>query len=392
MCSPTRAAFLTGRYQQRLGIERALPTDWHDRGIGSDENKEEITIAEYLSKAGYATGIFGKWHLGKHPSASPVHHGFDEFRGLMCGCGDYFTKIDRNGYKDWWHDDQLSFQKGYATEVITNNAVDFIELEKDNPFFLYVAYSAIHFPWQRAEDDTFETRREGEDFTSGYPGSRSKLGPHAKDEVPGVIQDMIGSLDEGVGRIMKALKEQGIDRNTLVFFTSDNGGYLSYQHDTWPSVSSNGPLKGQKGQLYEGGHRVPALAWWPETISPGSICHETVMTFDLLPTVLDLVGIGIPPEDSRNAVDGKSILSLLTKNKRMEPRVLFWRMGNQKAVRDGEWKMVIPDKDAEPELYNLKSDIGETENVASRFPQKINQLLSKLTAWEKVVDRDHGSK
>lgn len=389
MCSPTRAAFLTGRYQQRLGIERALPTDWHDRGIGSDENAREITIAEYLREAGYATGVFGKWHLGKDPSANPVKHGFDEFRGLMCGCGDYFTKIDRNGYQDWWHNDRLSFQEGYATDVITDNSIGFIEAHKEKPFFLYVAYSAIHFPWQSAEDYQLETRHEGGDFTSVYPGSKSKLGPHSKDDIPAVVNDMVGVLDEGLGRIIKTLREQDIDRNTLVFFSSDNGGYLRYNGDTWPSVSSNGALKGQKGQVYEGGHRVPAIAWWPGRISAGSICNQAAMTFDLLPTVLDLLDIPVPATGKPNFIDGESIVSVLLQDQNIEARSLFWRMGNQKAVRFGEWKLVIPDKEAEPELYNLTSDIGETKNVASQFAERVVQLLSKIKSWEEQVDNDH---
>lgn len=382
MCSPTRAAFLTGRYQQRLGIERALPTDWSDRGIGTDKNTAEITVAEYLKRVGYTTAIFGKWHLGKHASANPVHHGFDEFRGQTCGCGDYFAKLDRNGYRDWWHNDVLSFQEGYATDVISDNAVDFIGGHKDKPFFLYVAYTAIHFPWQSAEDYDLQTRRVGGDFTSPSPGTQSKLGPHTPGEVPDVVVRMIEEMDAGIGRIITALKLQGLDQNTLVIFTSDNGGYWDYHQKEWPAVSSNGVLRGQKGQVYEGGHRVPGMAWWPGHIAPGSLSEETVMTFDLLPTFLDLLDLPLPPENSRNALDGRSILPILLRNERLPVRPLFWRIGEQKAVRKGQWKMVIAGTDREAELYDLSKDMSERSDVSSTFPSKVTELRSQLATWE----------
>lgn len=384
--SPTRASLLTGRYPQRLGIEQALSTDWEDKGIASDKNKDEKTMAEYLKEGGYRTAIFGKWHLGKDSSANPVHHGFDEFRGLTCGSGDYFSKMDRNGYPDWWHNDKRSFQEGYATKVITDNSIRFIESNTGNPFFLYVAYSAIHFPWQTSEDYNLETIREGEDYTSVNPGPKSKLGPHKPAEVPTVLIKMIEELDDGVGKIMKAVSDEKLDNNTLVFFTSDNGGYLHYGGNTWPQVGSNGPLKGQKGQLYEGGHRVPAVAWCPSLIPALSVCDELVMTFDLLPTFLDILEISFPPKKKSNAFDGVSFLPLLRGGNLAKERTLFWRMSSQKAVRDGGWKLVIRDQDNLPELYNLKQDIGEQNNLASQHPEKVFQLKAKLEAWERDVN------
>lgn len=385
-CSPTRAALLTGRYQQRVGIEKPLPTNWDDEGIGSEDNRDEITIGEYLRKVGYTTALYGKWHLGKHSSANPVFHGFDDFRGLTCGCGDYFTKTDRNGYPDWWHNDKREFQEGYATDVITDNAVAFIQTHKDKPFFLYVAYNAIHFPWQTAEDDELETRLEGGDYTSPEPGPHSKLGPHKPDEVPDIVRQMIARLDEGVGRILRALKEAGIDEGTLVVFTSDNGGYLHYNKGVWPKVSSNGPFRGQKGQLYEGGQRVPAIARWPGKIKSGTVTSATAMTFDLLPTILDLADVTPPPADSPHALDGVSILPLLLDNRPPAPRLLYWRTPRQKAVRDGNWKLVTTRSDDAPELFNLQSDPGETSNLAVSHPEKVQTLLSRLHAWEHRVD------
>ena len=218
MCSPTRASLLTGRYPQRLGIESALPTDWEDEGIGSEENSNEKTIAQYLKEIGYQTAIYGKWHLGKAPKANPVLHGFEEFRGLTCGSGDYFSKMDRNGYRDWWHNDMLEHQEGYATHVITDNAVEYIQEKKDDPFFLYVAYSAIHFPWQTAEDGEKEVVREGEDYTSIQPGPQSKLGPYQPEEVPDVVVNMVEELDHGVGQILETIKKSRYCREYFRLF------------------------------------------------------------------------------------------------------------------------------------------------------------------------------
>ena len=391
--SPTRVALLTGRYQQRSGIERYLLTRWESpgqgriKGIGSDENKDEVTMAEYLRKAGYVTGIFGKWHLGNHLSSNPVFHGFDEFRGLTGGCGDYFSKLDRFGYPDWWHNEKLAFQEGYTTNVITENSVRFIKENRNNPFFLYISHLAIHFPWQTPEDDDLETRREGEEFTSNYPGPQSKLGPHPPGKIPETLIEMIEHLDQSVGLIIETLREQGLDKNTLVFFTSDNGGYLNYpvSGDIWPEVGSNGPLRGQKTQVYEGGHRVPAIAWWPGRIPALSVTGETVMTFDLLPTFMDLSGIKIPSQGP-NAIDGVSILPLLLDGESLEPRTLFWRAGDQKAVRSGYWKLVISEKNSPAELYNLADDIGESFDLSDQYPEMVRKLKKELQTWEKDVD------
>jgi len=298
---------------------------------------------------------------------------------------DYFSKKDRNGYEDWWHNDELIFQEGYTTEVITNNALNFIQDNRDEPFFLYIAHLAVHFPWQAPEDKHLETRRQGEDFTRIYPGPQSKLGPHKPEEVPTVFRSMIEKLDSEVGRVIDFLRKEGLDENTLVFFTSDNGGYLYYADDVWPEVGSNGMLKGQKGQVYEGGHRVPAIAWWPGKIEALSVCDEPAMSFDLLPTFLELLRIPVPGKESPNAIDGVSLLPLLFENKPIESRPLFWRMNNQRAVRHENWKLVFRNEENNPELYHLKTDVGENHNLASEYPEKVSLLKSKLDQWEKEV-------
>lgn len=392
MCSPTRAALLTGRYQQRLGIEDPLPGDWQRKGVGaikgiaSEDLHATPTMADYLKKAGYTTAFFGKWHLGNHPAANPRNFGFDEFRGLTSGDGDYFTKLDRYGYPDWWHNDKLSFQKGYTTDLITENGIRFIERNKKQPFFLYMAHLGVHFPWQAPSDAQLETRKEGTDYTSSQPGPASKLGPHAPDEVPDALVNMIEALDRNVGKLVAYLKAEGLDKNTLLFFTADNGQYLNYQGETWPAVGSNGVLRGEKSDLYEGGHRVPAIAWWPGKIPAGSRSQETLASFDLLPTFMDLTHQTLPDPKGPNQLDGKSMLPILTSGSTMPERILFWRTPEAIAVRKGPWKLLEDRINGTLALYHLEKDLSETSDRKLDYPQVVRELLRARDTWEQEMD------
>jgi len=371
MCSPTRAALLTGRYQHRYGreFEGALSAKTQpDLGLPL----EAVTIAESLRDTGYATGMYGKWHLGFHPPLMPTNQGFDDFRGLNTGGGDHHSHIDRSGRKDWWHNGEIDMEEGYSVDLITKHSVDFIEQHASRPFFLYVAHLAIHFPWQGPEEKGY--RMEGVDYWD-----LSKLGVHENKDVSAKVKQMVEAVDASVGEIMDALRANGLDENTLVIFTSDNGGYLTYEGG-YHNISSNGPLRGQKADVYEGGHRVPGIARWLGRIAPG-VSDETVATFDLFPTFIEVAGAS--SEDL--SFDGVSLDRLLLEGDSIGERSLFWRMRDEKAMRQGDWKLVQIG-DTSPELYDLAADIGEQNDVAADQPERVAGMIEELAAWEADVD------
>lgn len=371
MCTPTRAALLTGLYPQRFGeqFESALSgIDDYDLGLPL----EGVTIAEMLSAEGYATGMYGKWHLGYHPPFMPTNQGFGDFRGLGSGDGDHHSHIDRSGRPDWWHGSSLSKEEGYGVELITDHSVDFIERHRGEPFFLYVAHLAIHFPWQGPKDRGY--RVEG-----GNYHNLSKLGELDSLDVSSKVKEMVEAVDESVGTILAALRAQQIDSDTLVFVASDNGGYLTYRGG-YHNISANGPLRGQKGDLYEGGHRVPAIARWPGHVEPGET-DALAATFDLVPTFLSLAGVAA----DHARVDGVSLAPLLLEGHAPESRTLYWRMRGRAAARRGQWKL-IRNLNSTLELYNLSQDIGETKDLSQLHPEVVRELDSGLSGWERALE------
>ena len=370
MCSPTRASLLTGKYQNRFGkpFESALSAKSPHIGLPTNA----VTIPQVLKKAGYTTGMYGKWHLGYQSPHMPTDFGFDDFRGLLTGDGDHISHISRSGTEDWYHNKKIEMEEGYSSELITKHSIEFMRKNKNTPFFLYAAHLVIHFPWQGPNEKAH--RVKGTDYWN-----LQKLGPRPEGEARPVVQEMVEAVDKSVGDIMTALKELELEGNTLVFFTSDNGGYLDYNGLFKGEISSNGPCRGQKGDVWEGGHREPAIAWRPGFIKPGTVTNETVMTMDMLPTFAELAGVE-PPDD----VDGASIAPLLFDGDPLPKRDLFWRRGDNWAVRRGPWKLVGMENQIQ--LFNLDNDIGECKDISTQQPKLVKDLLSSFKAWERDVD------
>ena len=352
VCTPTRASLMTGNYQQRAGLEGVIYARLGKRMYGISQ--EEKTIAEYFKDAGYTTGAFGKWHLGYKPEFNPVHHGFDHFYGYVSGNVDYISHRDGIGLHDWWLNADTSYEKGYVTDLITNHALEFIENNKGTPFFLYLPHEAPHYPYQGRNDKA--DRLPGVEFEAH--GSR----PDKKQ----AYKEMVEIMDENIGRIFEKLNQLNLENNTLVFFCSDNGA---------TNMGSNGKLNGFKTSLWEGGHRVPAIAWYPGKISAGSTTDATILSMDILPTFLFI--IGSPPEEN---LDGVDFSNLMFNNKNPEERPVFWRYRDQWAARKGKFKY-LKIKDNEY-LFNLKNDLGEKDNLLESNAEKADELKALLKQWE----------
>jgi len=357
VCSPTRAALMTGRYQQRSGIEGVIYAKGQARQTGLA--LEETTFAEILKKHGYVTGIFGKWHLGYNVQFNPVKQGFDEFRGYVSGNVDYHSHIDGAGFDDWWKNLEKVPEEGYCTDLITKHGVDFIERHKDEPFCLYLPHESVHSPYQGRNDPP-----------QRLPGG--KTGKKARgEEIARAYKEMIEVMDEGIGKIVETVKRLGLERKTFIFFCSDNGATKN---------GSNGALAGYKGSLWEGGHRVPAIACWPGRIRPGSVTSQTVLGMDMFPTMVSIAGAKLPAGLN---LDGVNLLGTLMKGRELPKRTLFWRYRKQKAVRKGPWKLLIQDNKVK--LYNLDDDLGEKNNFAEMKPEMVKMLQAELTTWEQEV-------
>ena len=357
VCSPTRAALLTGRYQQRAGIEGVVYAKGPTRETGLA--LEETTFAEVLQKRGYATALFGKWHLGYNVEFNPIRQGFDEFRGYVSGNVDFHSHIDGAGFDDWWKNLEKVPEEGYTTDLITKHGVDFIERHKDQPFCLYLPHEAVHSPYQGRNDPP-------ERLPGGKKGRKAQ-----GQEITGAYKEMIEVMDEGIGRIVETVKRLGLERKTFIFFCSDNGA---------TKQGSNGTLAGYKGSLWEGGHRVPAVAYWPGKIEPGTTTNQTVLGMDLFATMASIAGAKLP---AGLKLDGVDLLGMLTENEKLPDRTLFWRYRKEKAVRKGPWKLLV--RDGKAALYNLDEDLGEKNDLARTEPRMLKRLEDELAAWEKQV-------
>jgi len=347
MCSPSRAAFLTDRYQQRCGVvgivgepRKGKP----DLGLG----KEEFTFADALKATGYAMALFGKWHVGHIPEYHPVNNGFDEFIGNIGGCIDYFTHTHpRQKYYDWWKGTEAIREEGYTTHLITRHSVDFIKQRNGEPFCLFVSSTAPHTPLQGPDPDAKKQPKE-----EAYPL-------------------MIQEVDKGAGEIVAALREEGIADNTFLVFTADNG-YSKH------SPGSALGFRGMKGVIYEGDHRVPTIFKWLGKIKSGTTSAQTAMSFDLMPTMLEPAEAEAPAD---RLLDGISLAGHLLAGKNLPSRRLFWDICGSQATRSRQWKLIL-DKKGRFQFYDLQSDPGESKDIAKKNPEIAVELLTAVKAWK----------
>ncbi len=372
-CTPTRTALLTGRYQHRVGgLECALGignVGRYDDAIRLRQTNdmglpvEEISIARILKGAGYATAICGKWHLGYEPKFFPLNHGFDYWFGQVGGSIDYFHHCEYTGQPALYLNDKPIEREGYLTDLITDEAVKFIRRWQNTPFFLYVAYNAPHTPYQGPDDKKDEPVPQA-DYNKG---SRATYAA------------MVERMDEGIGKILKTLKDIKIADNTLVIFMSDNGAN---------KTGNNQPFSGYKGNLFEGGIRVPCIARWPGVLEEGTVSNQPCITMDFSRSIVRAAGTK-PPQN--RPFDGIDILQTLETKQLVRKRTLFWRARRgertRKAVRDGLLKYIRLQEgdDIKEYLFDLQKDPAEKNNLLSEREEDVRKLKLLLKDWEEEV-------
>jgi arylsulfatase A-like enzyme len=351
-CSPTRAGLMTGRYQQRYGHE-FNPGPAEDASPHFGLPLEEKTIADRLKEAGYATGMFGKWHLGYLPQFMPQKRGFDEYFGFLGGAHSYLDAIaDRENPILRGTEPVPSID--YTTDAFGREAVAFIEKHKDEPWFVYLPFNAVHAPLQAL--DKYKAR-----FAS------------IRDKRRRTFAGMLSAMDDAVGAVLAKLREHNLEENTLIFFISDNGG------PTATTTCRNDPLRGFKMQVWEGGIRVPWIAQWKGHIPAGKVDDRPVIQLDILPTALAAVGA---PVSAGANLDGVNLLPYLAEGNSEPPHQgLFWRFGKQRAVRMGDWKLTDMGQGAK--LFNVTKDIGEKNDLSARAPAKLKELEAAYNEWNK---------
>ncbi|MEO0530587.1 MAG: sulfatase-like hydrolase/transferase [Planctomycetota bacterium] len=365
VCGPSRAGLLTGRYQQRFGFEENNVPGWmspSSKLLGDEMGLplSEQTIADHLQSLGYRTAVFGKWHLGATEALHPLSRGFDEFVGFRGGARTYFALNHPGRPENRLERGRGTYREheGYLTDALAEEACDFIRRHRDRPFFAFVSFNAVHAPMEAdpADAATF----------ANLKGTRR------------TAAQMMLSLDRACGRIVDQLAELGLEENTLVVFTNDNGGPMDR------NGSSNYPLSGVKGTHLEGGIRVPGVAVWPGRLPAGETYEEPVSTLDLLPT---FVAAGGGDTDAIDGLDGVNVLPFLIGEASGRPHeTLYWKCESRAAIRDGDWKLIrYPDRPAE--LFDVMSDPGEQQDLAIEHPERTRELFRKLFAWEVELER-----
>jgi arylsulfatase A-like enzyme len=362
VCTPTRCAYITGRYPQRLpvGLEEPL-TASSPADVGLPPNHP--TVASLLKANGYETSLVGKWHLGWKPEFGPNRHGFDEFFGILSGAADYFTHkaadapggdVRAGGGPDLWENLTPVERIGYLTDLLSDKAVQIIERPHAKPFFLSLQYNAPHSPWEGPEDAAIGHTTHGAGaMTNG--GSLSIYG------------SMMKSMDAGIGRVLKALERAKRDRNTLVIFTSDNGG---------ERYSFNWPFSFAKGYLWEGGTRVPAMVRWPGVIAAGRVTEQSAVTMDWTATILGVTGTAPDPS---YPLDGENLMPVCTGQRATSDRTLFWRVAAYDAARVGRWKYLK--ESGREHLFDLTTDPGEKADLRATHADTFEQIRSQYLAW-----------
>lgn len=365
-CSPSRAGLMTGRYQTRFGHELNVVGERNlDPHIGLPTS--EITLATALKKAGYSTGLIGKWHLGATEKYHPHNHGFDEFFGFLHE-GRFYAPPPFEGIVSHLRENEPPYNRDnpllrgtkevsepeYLTDAFSREAVAFIDRHQEKPFFLYLSYNAIHSPMQAPKEyvDRFKD---------------------IEDEQRRVFAGMLSPMDDGIGRVLTKLREAGLEENTLIFCLSDNGG------PTKELTSSNKPLSGGKGQLWEGGIRIPFLMQWKGELPAGEVYDKPVISLDIFPTSLAAAGAKVP---SDRPIDGVNLLPYLKNEKKGRPhQTLYWRYGENFALRDGDWKIVRQSRTymgpAKVHLVDLSKDFAETTDVAKKYPVRLGRMMAE---------------
>ncbi len=362
VCSPTRFALMTGRYQYRLRGAAEEPINSRSRGsMTLGLPPEHPTLPSLLKAAGYRTALVGKWHLGYPPAFSPLRSGYDEFFGPMSGGVDYFSHCDWRGTHDLWQGEAEHREAGYLTDLISRRAAETVRrFAKGAPFFLSVHYTAPHWPWETRDDAALAEEVKDNLF-------------HLHGGSIHTYRRMIEQMDEGIGWIVGALADEGVARDTLVVFTSDNGG---------ERFSDNWPLVGGKMDLTEGGIRVPWIAHWPAAIVAGQTSEQLCMTMDWSATLLAAAGVA---PDPAYPLDGVSLLGVLRDASHTFARPLYWRMKHrgQRALRSGKWKYL--QVDAHDYLFDLSADERERANLGRRDPARLRSMREDWEAWNATM-------
>ena len=368
VCTPTRCGFITGRYpaRTRVGLEEPLTErgDLGEKGKTLGLPPEYPTIASLLKRSGYQTALIGKWHLGYLPNFGPVQSGFDEFFGIMSGAVDFFTHQDMRGDADLYEGKVPVERIGYMTEMLTQRAVEYISSRRKgpgtaSPFYLSLHYTAPHWPWEGPHDQNV-SRALGRGYDGFTAGGSLKI-----------YATMMKSLDDGIAEVLRALDRAGLTRNTLVIFTSDNGG---------ERFSYNWPFRGQKFSLFQGGIRVPAIVRWPGVVPVGRVSDQATITMDWTATML---AAGEAQPDPAYPLDGKDLLPVIRGIQPIYERTFFWRTSEQDAMVKGRWKYL--NDGGREHLFDLLVDQREQADFRELNPTMFTQLRDEFKKWDSTV-------